>query len=111
MHTRKAKLHQRLIGGRKSGLGRTAIPARRLREIFFHARMNDDTVYVTIRNPVAGEVKLKNGVPQTSKRDKSLHGYGFRSIKKAAAHYGSNNVQCVVENGFFELRLFLRIGQ
>ncbi len=81
------------------------------REIFFRARMNDDTVYVTIRNPVAGEVKLKNGVPQTSKKDKSLHGYGFRSIKKAAAHYGRDNVQCVVEDGWFELRLFLRIGQ
>ena len=81
------------------------------REIFFHSRMTDDTVFITIRNPWTGEVKLKNGVPQTTKRNKSLHGYGFRSIKKAAAHYGSNNVTVLTENGMFELRIFLRLPQ
>ena len=73
--------------------------------------MTDDTVFITIRNPMAGEVKLKNGVPQTTKRNKSLHGYGFRSIKKAAAHYGSNNVTVLTDNGMFELRIFLRLPQ
>lgn len=79
------------------------------RTIFFHSRMNDDTVFVTIRNPVAEEIKVKNGMPQTGKANKTLHGYGFRSIKKAAAHYGDNNVSFLVEDGCFELRLFLRL--
>ena len=81
------------------------------RNIFFHARMNDDMVFITIRNPVAGEVKIKNGLPQTGKANKSLHGYGFRSIKKSAARYGENNVRFRVENGQFELQIFLRIPQ
>ena len=73
--------------------------------------MDKQTVYVTIRNPVAGEVKTKNGLPQTGKADKTAHGYGFKSIKKAAAKYGSDNVSFSAENGAFELRIFLRFAE
>ncbi len=79
------------------------------KEIFFHSRMTEDTVYITIRNPFTGELKLKNGLPQTGKADRTLHGYGLRSIRKAAARYGKNNVSFLTEDGFFELRIFLRI--
>ena len=77
------------------------------RVITFRSRMDTQTVFVTIRNPIAGEIKTKNGLPQTSKPDKSAHGYGFRSIKKAAAKYGDENVSFLLEDGVFELRLFL----
>jgi len=77
------------------------------RVITFRSRMDVQTVFVTICNPIVGEIKTKNGVPQTSKADKTAHGYGFRSIKKAAAKYGEDNVSFRVEDGIFELRLFL----
>ncbi len=80
------------------------------RVISLRSRMDKQTVFVTIRNPVAGEVKTKNGLPQTGKDDKSAHGYGFKSIKKAAAKYGDDNVSFSVENGVFELRIFLRFS-
>ncbi len=80
------------------------------RVIDFMTTLTEDTVFVTIRNPVAGEVRMKGSVPQTDKPDKQLHGYGFRSIKRAASHYGEDNVQCKVENGFFELRLILKFA-
>ena len=75
----------------------------------FRSHVSGDTVYVTIRNPVQGPVRQKNGVPQTTKDDKKAHGYGFRSMKRAAAKYGGDNVEFSVENGVFELRIFLRI--
>ena len=78
------------------------------RVISVHARISNGTVYVTIRNPVAGTVNEKNGVLQTTKQDKEHHGYGLRSIRKAAAKYGDNNVAYSVENGWFILRLYLR---
>ena len=78
--------------------------------IEFRSRMDKQTVYVTIRNPMAGELKVRGGLPQTGKADKSAHGYGFRSIKKAAAKYGGDNVSFFAENGVFELRMFLRFG-
>ena len=70
---------------------------------------NSQTVYITIRNPVAAPVETKHGLPQTSKPDKANHGYGFRSIKKAAAKYGDNNVSFSVQDGVFELRIFLQL--
>ena len=78
------------------------------RVIEFRTTLTEDTVYVTVRNPYAGEIKMKNGVPQTGKADKQNHGYGLRNIKKAASHYGEDNVTCSAENGFFELRIVLQ---
>jgi len=77
------------------------------RVIEFRTTLTDDTVYVTIRNPYAGEIKMKNGILQTNKSDRQNHGLGLRNIKKAAAHYGEENVLCSAENGVFELRLIL----
>lgn len=81
----------------------------RERVITFTSRVAGNTVYVTITNPVAGEIKQKNGLPQTTKADKKLHGYGFRSMKKAAAKYGKDNVSFSAENGVFELRIFFEL--
>ena len=76
--------------------------------VSLHARISNGTVYVTIRNPVAVPLKEKTGVLQTTKQDKEHHGYGLRSIRKAAGKYGENNVSYSVENGMFTLRLYLR---
>ena len=84
-----------------------SLPEER-RVITFRSRMDAQTVFVTIRNPVAGEIKTKNGVPQTNKADKAAHGYGLRSITRAAAKYGEDNVSFFFEDGVFELRLFLQ---
>jgi signal transduction histidine kinase len=79
--------------------------------ITFRARRAKKTVYITIANPVSGEVKTKNGLPQTNKADKNAHGYGFRSIKKAAAKYGEDNVNFTVKDGVFELNIFLNMKE
>ncbi|MBR0510763.1 MAG: GHKL domain-containing protein [Clostridia bacterium] len=75
--------------------------------VAFRSRMTKQTVYVTIRNPMAGELRMKNGLPVTSKADKGAHGYGLASLKKAAAKYGDDNVTFSAENGWFELQMFL----
>ena len=77
------------------------------KKIEFRSRFDKQAVFVSIRNPVAEDVRVKNGLPQTNKPDKASHGYGFRSLKKAAAKYGEDNVSFSVENGVFELRIFL----
>ena len=75
--------------------------------VTFRSRMTKQTVYITVRNPFAGELRIKNGLPLTGKADKGAHGYGFRSLKKAAAKYGDDNVTFSAENGWFELQMFL----
>ena len=78
------------------------------REITVESRIVGDEVFVTISNPVPGELLLKDGELQTTKSDKKLHGYGMRNIKKAASNYGRDNVDHHVENGRFVLRISLR---
>lgn len=78
------------------------------RKITVTSKIVGDDVFVTVSNPCSGKLTIKDGVPQTTKRDRNLHGYGLRSIKKAAANYGSDNVDFVVENGRFTLRVSLR---
>lgn len=78
------------------------------KEITVTSRTVGDEVFVTVSNPVAGELNLKNGEIQTTKADKNRHGFGLKNIKKAAANYGSDNVDFEVENGRFTLRLSLR---
>ena len=81
------------------------------RVIDFTSRVAGNTVYITIANPYTGELKQRGGAPVTGKTDKKNHGYGFRSIKKAAANYGKDNVSFTAENGVFELRIFLMIPE
>ena len=78
------------------------------RKITVHSRVVDDTVFVTISNPVAGSVTEKNGLPQSDKADRKNHGYGFRSMKKAAAKYGADNLDFTVKDGVFTLRISLK---
>ncbi|MBR6313432.1 MAG: isochorismatase family protein [Clostridia bacterium] len=70
-----------------------------------------DTVYVSIENPVSGKVTIRRGVPQTDKADKSRHGFGFRSMKRAAAKYGDDNLTVSVKDGVFTLQMALRFEQ
>lgn len=78
------------------------------RKITVTSNIVGDIVYVTVTNPVSGELRLKNGLPETTKTDRRRHGYGLRSIKKAAANYGSDNVDARLHGGQFTLRLSLR---
>ena len=80
------------------------------RQVTVSSRIAGDTVYVSISNPFAVAPVIKHGVPQSDKKDKTSHGYGFRSIKRAAANYGGDNVDVIVENGTFTLRLSLCFG-
>ena len=78
------------------------------REIVVAAKTVGDEVFVTVSNPIAGTLDLKDEELKTTKADKKLHGYGLKNIKKAAANYGSDNVDYMVEDGRFILRISLR---
>ena len=81
------------------------------RTITVRSKIVGDTVYVSIENPVAGEVILRRGEPQTDKTDKNRHGYGFRSMKRAAARYGEDNLTVSVKDGVFTLQITLQFQQ
>lgn len=74
-------------------------------EIKFESRINANTVYIKISNPFNGNIE--NGL-KTTKADKENHGYGTKSIKKAASKYGEDNVSFSVEDGIFTISIKLK---
>ena len=57
-------------------------------------------------NYFAGELKIKQGLPDTSKADTSRHGYGVRSIRYIAEQYGGTLEIRAQNNMFFLLVTF-----
>ena len=79
------------------------------KRIVFTSKIAGGTVFVTISNPVLETPIVSNGLIRTTKEDKSRHGYGLKSIKKAAGSYGSDNLEIITGNNSFELRLALTL--
>lgn len=77
------------------------------RTILFKSQILHDRVYIKIENPYSDSIHSSGKGLITTKSDKELHGYGFRSIKKAAAKYGSDNVSFKAEDGIFTLMITL----
>ena len=77
------------------------------RTILFKSQILHDRVYIKIENPYSDNIHSSGKGLITTKSDKELHGYGFRSIKKAAAKYGSDNVSFKAEDGIFTLMITL----
>lgn len=56
---------------------------------------------ITISNPVANKVEIKNNSVKTSKKDSQNHGFGIENIKKVAEkHHGFVKLDCT-DNEFF----------
>lgn len=43
--------------------------------------------FITVTNSYAGTVEMNGGLPQTTKKDKAMHGIGIRSVKRALEKY------------------------
>jgi sensor histidine kinase regulating citrate/malate metabolism len=51
---------------------------------------------------------MKNGLPQTTKKDKRYHGYGVKSIQSITRKYGGS-VTFSVNDGWFESRVLMSV--
>lgn len=58
------------------------------RRIFLSVKLNGELLIVHIENKYEGEIRIKDGLPVTTKNDQSNHGYGMRSISMCVERYG-----------------------
>lgn len=56
-----------------------------------------------------GNMTLEKQLPKTTKADKSLHGYGLRSIQHAVHKYGGE-MDIEVKNNWFRLKILIPLG-
>ena len=64
--------------------------------------------WLTVTNPVAENVKIKNNTVATTKEDKNHHGFGLYSLRKVAEEYqGEINLTC--QNNLFKISVELNM--
>ena len=76
------------------------------RVISLHIKERGDMVLIHMENRCSRDVKFVDGLPTTSKDDRSLHGFGSKSIKYIAEKYGGS-ILMNVKNGKFYLDILL----
>lgn len=78
--------------------------------IQFKMRVEKGEVVLSVRNPVAETVRIKDNRIVTSKRDKSLHGIGLLNIEEVI---GKNNGTSVIkcENGWFSFSAMIPLSE
>lgn len=71
------------------------------RRIALRIERRNDAVFIHADNP-CGEVRFRDGLPQTTKADKAYHGFGVRSIRYIVQKYGGD-IRMYCEGGRFHV--------
>lgn len=79
-------------------------PSRRM--IHMTVTEKNGFLLIMIVNTCQAELQVKRGMPVTTKKNPSEHGYGIRSIQLAAEKYGGT-VTWTVKNEMFELKVLI----
>ena len=83
-----------------------AIPEKEKRLIHLTVSREKGFVRIRLENCYGGSLDFRNGLPETTKKDRNYHGYGLKSIKSIAHKYnGSVTIQA--KDGWFELRILI----
>ena len=82
------------------------IPEAEQRLIDLSVREHKGFLRIRVRNRYAGNIKMRNGIPVTTKGDTRNHGYGIKSITATAEKYGGS-VTLEARDGWFELRVLI----
>ena len=65
---------------------------------------------IEVENRYAGEIRMKNGMPQTTKGDSRYHGFGVKSMRQTVEKYGGS-MTISAEDGWFHLNLLIPIQE
>lgn len=67
-------------------------------------------VCITEENYFNGKIDFSDGLPHTIKADKSIHGFGVKSIRHIAEKYGGNAIM-QTDGGVFSVTVTIPIKQ
>ena len=84
-----------LIGNAIDNAIESVLKVQEHAERFINISIKDsrNLLVIRIENPFCGELEFRDGLPVTTKEDKSFHGFGMKSIQKVVEKY----------NGFFSI--------
>jgi hypothetical protein len=82
------------------------IAAEESKTIEITSNIESRILYIYIRNPVAGKVKISDNHIETTKHNKKQHGIGLSSIRRAAAKY-DGSVILSADSHIFTIKIVL----
>lgn len=74
------------------------------------SKIIDNRVWVRVSNPMHTKAELHNNSVKTTKKDKSMHGFGIPNIKKAVMKY-DGKVKLLIEDNQFILMFDLKLAE
>lgn len=84
------------------------IKTSNIKNIYINCNCMGGFMFLTIKNPVSETVKIKNNIIETTKTNKSSHGFGLYSLKKALRKYDGNiNLRCKDKEFVIDIDLML----
>lgn len=84
------------------------LPVEDKKTIGIVSKSMGDYFWLTVTNPVAENVKIKNNAIATTKEDKNHHGFGLYSLRKVVGEYqGEINLTC--QNNLFKISMELNM--
>lgn len=82
------------------------LPQKDQRLIKLAVYSQNNFLMIRFENYIRHQIPMEDGIPPTTKKDSSRHGYGIKSIKHTAEKYGGT-VTIHTENNWFVLRILL----
>lgn len=76
------------------------------KSIFIESILQKRMWIISVKNPVAGNVKIQKNRITTTKANKELHGYGIQNMERIAKKY-DGNLELRCEDGYFIARVML----
>lgn len=76
------------------------------RSIGVYVRAVNKFLLINVYNDYVGQIKFENGLPVTTKSDKSAHGFGFKSIRHVVDQYGGE-LTVSSDNGIFDVSIVI----
>lgn len=86
------------------------VPDVEKRMIGIVAKTSDQFMSVSIYNYFEGELKFRNGLPITTKKDRAVHGYGMRNIAMIIEKYGGD-MSVSTKEGIFTLNILFHLRE
>ena len=80
-----------------------------VRSISLVVRRVAGVVSIHIENPFAGSMEMRDGLPVTTKDDRTGHGFGLRSMRLTAERYGGT-LTVLAEGGRFHVNAIFPAG-
>lgn len=78
------------------------------KEIHIRCVCNSGFAFIEITNPVQKKVEIRGNLPETTKPDKEMHGFGLYSLEKVIKKY-DGEVTCECDETIFKLSMELSI--